>query len=84
MIKVALAASAICLATVAVAQEDNTDNAGKVGADGASIGQLIADGYEIKAAVPNGKRFVVFLQKDSTGYACEMSGLSTSQCGKIN
>ncbi|MBB1247645.1 MULTISPECIES: hypothetical protein [unclassified Rhizobium] len=54
--------------------------------DGAKtqIGQLIADGYEIKAAVPNGKRFVVFLQKDSTAYACEMSSLTQSQCGQIN
>ncbi|WP_137153664.1 hypothetical protein [Rhizobium sp. FKL33] len=48
------------------------------------IGKLIADGYEIKAAVPNGKRFVVFLQKDSTAYACEMSSLAQSQCGQIN
>ncbi|MDH6268806.1 hypothetical protein M2360_004224 [Rhizobium sp. SG_E_25_P2] len=57
-----------------------------VDSDGAKtqIGQLIADGYEIKAAVPNGKRFVVFLQKDSTAYACEMSSLTQSQCGQIN
>jgi hypothetical protein len=75
-----LACSVICLSTVAVAQEDDQTPA----ADSATIGQLIAQGYEIKAAVPNGKRFVVFLQKDSTGYACEMTGLSTSQCGKIN
>ena len=79
--KVALASSAICLATVAFAQEDNV---AKPAAEGVSMGQLVADGYEIKAAVPNGKRFVVFLQKDSTGYACEMTGLSVSQCGKIN
>jgi hypothetical protein len=51
---------------------------------GASMGQLLSDGYEIKAAVPNGKSFVVFLQKDSTGYACEMANLSRSVCGKIN
>ena len=51
---------------------------------GASMGQLIAEGYEIKAALPNGKRFVVFLQKDSTGYACEMTSLSRSVCGRIN
>lgn len=82
MIKVALAASAILLATVAFAQEDEQKPAKS--SDGSTIGQLIAQGYEIKAAVPNGKRFVVFLQQDSTGYACEMTGLSTSQCGKIN
>ena len=51
---------------------------------GASMGQLISEGYEIKAAVPNGKSFVVFLQKDSTGYACQMSTLSRSLCGKID
>jgi hypothetical protein len=51
---------------------------------GASMGQLIAQGYEIKAAVPNGKSFVVFLQKDSTGYACQMTTLSRAVCGKIN
>jgi hypothetical protein len=51
---------------------------------GASMGQLISEGFEIKAAVPNGKSFVVFLQKDSTGYACEMATLSRSVCGKIN
>jgi hypothetical protein len=51
---------------------------------GASMGQLISEGYEIKAAVPNGKSFVVFLQKDSTGYACQMATLSRSVCGKID
>jgi hypothetical protein len=79
MMRLVLACSVACLSTVAVAQDSP-----KTVADGATMGQLIADGYEIKAAVPNGKRFVVFLQKDSTGYACEMTGLSTSQCGKIN
>ena len=53
-------------------------------ANGASMGQLISEGYEIKAAVPNGKSFVVFLQKDSTGYACQMTTLSRSVCGKID
>ena len=51
---------------------------------GTSMGALISDGYEIKAAVPNGKSFVVFLQKDSTGYACQMTTLSRAVCGKIN
>jgi hypothetical protein len=51
---------------------------------GASMGQLISQGYEIKAAVPNGKSFVVFLQKDSTSYACQMTTLSRSACGKID
>jgi len=67
------------IATPALAQEDQPTMTG-----GASMGQLISEGYEIKAAVPNGKSFVVFLQKDSTGYACQMATLSRSVCGKID
>ena len=66
---------------MAVAQDANTDPALT---SSASMGQLIAEGYEIKAAVPNGKSFVVFLQKDTTGYACQMTTLSRAVCGKIN
>jgi hypothetical protein len=67
------------IATPVLAQEDQLAMT-----SGASMGQLISEGYEIKAAVPNGKSFVVFLQKDSTGYACEMATLSRSVCGKID
>lgn len=67
------------IAAPAFAQEDQPTTT-----SGASMGQLISEGYEIKAAVPNGKSFVVFLQKDSTGYACQVSTLSRSQCGKID
>ena len=67
------------VATPALAQEDQPTMT-----SGASMGQLISEGYEIKAAVPNGKSFVVFLQKDSTGYACQMATLSRSVCGKID
>ena len=77
------AAAVILLALIAspaVAQEDQPN----LTSSGASMGQLISEGYEIKAAVPNGKSFVVFLQKDSTGYACQMATLSRSVCGKID
>ena len=67
------------IAAPALAQEDQPAMT-----SGASMGQLISEGYEIKAAVPNGKTFVVFLQKDSTGYACQMATLSRSVCGKID
>jgi hypothetical protein len=68
------------IAAPSLAQEDQP----RMTTSGGSMGQLISEGYEIKAAVPNGKRFVVFLQKDSTGYACEMMTLSRSVCGKID
>ena len=76
----ALALLSLLAAPAALAQEDRPS----MTTSGASMGQLISEGFEIKAAVPNGKRFVVFLQKDSTGYACEMLTLSRSVCGKIN
>ena len=50
----------------------------------ASMGELLSKGYEIKAAVPNGGKFVVFLQKDQSAYACEMKSLTSSQCGALN
>ncbi|MDM9619715.1 hypothetical protein [Rhizobium sp. S96] len=49
-----------------------------------SMGDLLSKGYEIKAAVPNGGKFVVFLQKDQSAYACEMKSLTASQCGALN
>ena len=77
--KIALALMIGMLPAAAIAQEEDPSLT-----SGASMGQLIAQGYEIKAAVPNGKSFVVFLQKDSTGYACQMTTLSRAVCGKIN
>ncbi|WP_018857055.1 hypothetical protein [Rhizobium sp. 42MFCr.1] len=53
-------------------------------AEKASMGELLSKGYEIKAAVPNGGKFVVFLQKDQSAYACEMKSLTASQCGTLN
>ncbi len=53
-------------------------------ANKAAMGELLSKGYEIKAAVPNGGKFVVFLQKDQSAYACEMTSLTSSQCGALN
>ncbi|MCO6186104.1 hypothetical protein [Rhizobium sp. L1K21] len=46
--------------------------------------QLLDDGYEIKAAVPNGSKFVVFMQKDQSAFACEFVNLTQTRCGAIN
>lgn len=53
------------------------------GSSGPSVAALVADGYEIKAAVPNGAKYVVFLQKDRKAYACEFVTLTASRCGEI-
>jgi hypothetical protein len=49
-----------------------------------SMGELLSQGYQIKAAVPNGSKFVVFMQKDQSAYACEMQSLTASRCGTLN
>jgi len=69
-----LMASGACAQDAAV----STDNAT------ATMASLIAQGYEIKASVPNGAKFIVFLQKDKSAYACEFSSLVTSRCGSLN
>ncbi|MEM9106151.1 MAG: hypothetical protein AAGC96_10905 [Pseudomonadota bacterium] len=49
-----------------------------------SMQALLRDGFEIKAAAPNGKSFVVFLQKGEKAYACEFVTVTNSRCGEIN
>ncbi len=48
------------------------------------MADLVAKGYEIKAAVANGARYIVFLQKDQSAYACEFVSVTKSRCGSIN
>ncbi|MEZ2130266.1 MULTISPECIES: hypothetical protein [unclassified Sinorhizobium] len=50
----------------------------------ASMADLVSRGYEIKTAVPNGGKFIVFMQKDQSAYACEFSSLTNTRCGSIN
>lgn len=49
-----------------------------------TVGQLVTQGYEIKAAAPNGSRYVVFMQKDKSAYACEFVNTTRTQCRQIN
>ena len=72
----------LAFSTGAVYAQASGDAPGGSGS-GSSVGQLIADGYEIKAAVPNGAKYVVFLQKEKKAYACEFVTLSSSRCGEI-
>lgn len=50
---------------------------------GNTVASLIAEGYEIKAAVPNGAKYVVFMQKEKKAYACEFVTVTQSRCGEI-
>ncbi|PKA41088.1 hypothetical protein [Rhizobium sullae] len=86
----ALSTAVFLVASGALAQ-DNQGFGQKLGAQDApppggqaSMGELLSRGYEIKAAVPNGNKFVVFMQKDQSAYACEMQSLTASRCGTLN
>lgn len=74
-------ASLILLGSAAVA---NAQQDVQIGASSASMGQLVSQGYEIKAAAPNGSRYVVFMQKDTSAYACEFVNTTQTQCRQIN
>ncbi|WP_018239394.1 hypothetical protein [Ensifer sp. BR816] len=67
----------------ALAQED-VGSTSSSGLHGGSMAGLLSKGYEIKAAVANGTRYIVFLQKDQSAYACEFVTLTKSRCGSIN
>ena len=54
------------------------------GSDSVSMQSLLKRGFEIRAAAPNGSKYVVFLQKDQAAYACEFVTLKVSRCGSIN
>ncbi|ASY62389.1 putative SIGNAL PEPTIDE protein [Sinorhizobium sojae CCBAU 05684] len=77
------AVGCLALATTAFAQEE-VGSTGGSGLRGGSMAALLEKGYEIKAAVANGTRYIVFLQKDQSAYACEFVSLTRSRCGSIN
>ncbi len=54
------------------------------GSSGETMKSLLEQGYEIKAAAPNGNKYVVFMQKDKAAYACEFVTVTNSRCGAIN
>ena len=79
MPKVALAIVAVFL-TAAAAHAQQADDA----VVSSTMGELVSQGYEIKAAAPNGSRFVIFMQNDQSAYACEFVNTTTTQCRPIN
>ena len=86
-----MAKSRLIVATFAVtallgacgSKEDLKPPAGEP-APSSTIGELASQGFEIKAAAPNGSRYVVFMQNDKTAYACEFVNTTTTQCRQIN
>lgn len=45
--------------------------------------QLLENGFEIKAAAPDGNQYVVFLQRDTRAFACIFVTVTNAQCREI-
>ena len=48
------------------------------------MAQLLADGYEIKGTAQASSRYIVFMQKEKSAYACQFVTVTTTRCGLIN
>ncbi|MCO5730645.1 hypothetical protein [Rhizobium sp. SSA_523] len=80
---VALALLGFCLASAANAQSLNGSVQTERGAD-ATMAELLVREYEIKSAVPNGSKLIVFMQKGTSAYACEFVNVAKTRCASIN
>ena len=79
MPNVPLAIAAVLLTAAAASAQQEVQVA-----TSATMGELASRGFEIKAAAPNGSRYVVFMQKDTSAYACEFVNTTQTQCRQIN
>ncbi|TDK36977.1 hypothetical protein E2F50_08700 [Rhizobium deserti] len=87
MLRPVVLAGCLFAAPAAFAQlATQTPDVGDTTAGGGSksMKELLANGYEIKSSTPNGTKFIVFMQKDKSAYACEFVSLTRSRCGAIN
>lgn len=87
MLRLVVAAAVLAAAPAAFAQQaaQAPETGGSTASGGTkTMGDLLSQGFEIKSSVVNGTKFIVFMQKDKTGYACEFASLTRSRCGAIN
>lgn len=83
MIRTLLTIAAMLFAANVQAQGTALSSSGN-SSSSVSMAELIQQGYEIKTAVSNGSKLIVFMQKDNSAYACEFASLTNSRCGSIN
>lgn len=81
-----IALAAIVVASSACVVSAQTFDAGVNSARGAdaTMTELLSKDYEIKSAVPNGSKLIVFMQKGKSGYACEFVNVANTRCASIN
>jgi hypothetical protein len=83
MRRLSIIACLVAVAPSALAQTAEQPST-STGRSTATMAELVSREYEIKAAVPNGTKFIVFLQKGASAYACEFVTLTKSRCGSVN
>ena len=76
--------SVVLISGSALAQQQAEFSSSTTSSGDATMAQLVAEGFEIRAAVPNGSKIIVFMQKDQSAYACEFVSLTKTRCGTIN
>ena len=83
-VSVLVAALALAAAGAALAQTKTPPVPGGAsgGGSGGTIGSLLNDGYDIKAAFVNANVSYVFLQKGTSAFMCK--SVSGSACEKLN
>ena len=82
--RIALATVLSVLSSSVFAATVGGNSGANASAPQATMKELLAQGYEIKSAIPNGDKFVVFMQKDQSAYACEFVSVTNTKCGAIN
>ncbi len=76
-------ALAVLAASAAAAQAQETDASPQAGTTQSTMARLLADGYEIKGTAQASSRYIVFMQKEKTAYACQFVTVTTTRCGLI-
>ncbi|KQO76856.1 hypothetical protein [Rhizobium sp. Leaf262] len=80
-----LATSAFLAATAPLFAQTAQESVPSQSSGGSStVKQLLSQGYEIKSSLPNGGKFIVFMQKDKAAYACEFVTVTKSRCESLN
>jgi len=80
-----LATSAFLAATAPLFAQTAQEGVSSQASGGSStVKQLLSQGYEIKSSLPNGGKFIVFMQKDKAAYACEFVTVTKSRCESLN
>lgn len=84
MVRLLLAASLLSVFTSSALAQTLNQGADSARGSDATMAELLSKEYEIKSAVPNGSKLIVFMQKGKSGYACEFVNVAKTRCASIN